>query len=55
MNIPKKPAEKKPKGAKVKESPAAQHGRFLDMAKEVGASTHTQDFDAAFDKVAKPK
>lgn len=41
--------------AKAKESPEAQHGRFVEIAKEVGADTHTKGFDDAFRKVVKPK
>lgn len=41
--------------AKAKESPKDQHGRFVEIAKEVGADTHMQEFDEAFRKVVKPK
>jgi hypothetical protein len=32
-----------------------RHKRFVDMAKEVGASENPKDFDVAFKKVTKPK
>jgi hypothetical protein len=34
---------------------AERHKRFLDMAREVGASDDSKDFDKAFDKVVHPK
>jgi hypothetical protein len=34
---------------------AERHKRFVDMAREVGASEDTKDFDRAFDEVVNPK
>jgi hypothetical protein len=34
---------------------AERHKRFVDMAREVEASSDPKDFDKAFKKVAKPK
>ncbi len=33
---------------------AERHKRFVDMAKEVGASEKPEDFDSAFKNVTKP-
>jgi hypothetical protein len=33
---------------------AERHKRFLDMAREVGASERPEDFEKAFDRVVKP-
>ena len=42
--------------AKPKLSDAERHKRFVDMAREVGASDDPKDFDKAFKKVmASPK
>jgi hypothetical protein len=45
--------------AKAKRKPpltdAQRHKRFVDMAREVGASDDAKAFDKAFKKVAKPK
>jgi len=38
--------------AKSELTDAERHKRFLDMAKEVGASEKVEDFDKAFKKVA---
>ncbi len=34
---------------------AERHKRFVEMAREVGASDNPKDFEAAFKKVARPK
>jgi hypothetical protein len=34
---------------------AERHKRFVEMARQVGASEDAKAFDKAFDKVAKPK
>jgi hypothetical protein len=45
--------------AKTKQKPpltdAEHHKRFVEMAREVGASNDPKAFDKAFKKVAKPK
>jgi hypothetical protein len=45
--------------ARTKQKPpltdAERHKRFVDMAREVGASNDPKAFDKAFKKVAKPK
>lgn len=38
--------------AKPKLTDADRHKRFVDMAKEIGASEDSADFDLAFEKVA---
>jgi hypothetical protein len=43
----------KPKSAKLTD--AERHKRFVEMAREVGASDDPKDFDKAFKKVALPK
>lgn len=48
----------KPKSAaptKHKLTDAERHKRFVETAKEVGASEKPEDFDKAFKKVTKPK
>jgi hypothetical protein len=40
---------------KPKLTDAERHKRFVDMAREVGASDDPGDFDKAFDKVVSPK
>jgi hypothetical protein len=47
--MPRKPAKT------PKLTDAERHKRFLEMAKQVGASDDPKDFDKAFAKVAKPK
>lgn len=42
------------KAVKPKLTDAERHKRFVDMAKEVGASEKPEDFDEAFKVVAKP-
>jgi len=37
-----------------KDTPAAQHKRFLEAAREAGASKDPKDFDKAFKRVASP-
>lgn len=49
-----KTSSSKPKRS-AKLSDAERHKRFVDMAKEVGASEKPEDFDRAFKKVAKTK
>jgi len=44
----------KAKSGKAKLSDAERHKRFLETAKEVGASENPKDFDKAFKKVTKP-
>jgi hypothetical protein len=39
---------------KPKLTDAERHKRFKDMARDVGASEHREDFDKAFDKVVDP-
>jgi hypothetical protein len=39
---------------KMKLTDAERHKRFVEMAEKVKASEDRADFDAAFDKVAKP-
>lgn len=46
-------ASKKPKKPRLTDSD--RHKRFVDMAKEVGASEKPSDFDKVFKKVTKPK
>jgi hypothetical protein len=41
--------------SKPKLTDAERHKRFVDMAREVGASDDAKAFDKAFKKVAKPK
>ncbi|HEY1709617.1 MAG TPA: hypothetical protein VGG10_15220 [Rhizomicrobium sp.] len=48
--MPAKRPKPKPK-KKPKESAAAQHKRFLDVAREVEASDDPKDFDKAFGRV----
>lgn len=43
------------KTRKPKLTDAERHKRFVEMAKEVGASDDPKDFDKAFRKVAKTK
>lgn len=43
------PSRTKP--PKPKESPAEQHKRFVELAKEVEASEKPEDFDKAFKRV----
>ena len=38
-----------------KDTPAKQHKRFLEMAKEIGASKDPKDFDKAFRKITGAK
>jgi hypothetical protein len=40
---------------KPKLTDAERHKRFVDMAREVGASDDPKDFEKAFKTVAKPK
>jgi hypothetical protein len=40
--------------AKARLTDAERHKRFVDMAKEVGASDDPKDFDKAFKKVTPP-
>jgi hypothetical protein len=42
---------KSPRKAKSKLTDAERHKRFVDMAKEVGASEKAADFDRAFKAV----
>jgi hypothetical protein len=42
-------------GAKPKLTDAERHKRFVEMAKQVGASDDPKDFEKAFSKVAKAK
>jgi hypothetical protein len=44
-------AEKQTKNPKLTD--AERHKRFVDMAKEVGASEKPEDFERAFQEVAK--
>lgn len=41
--------------SKPKLTDADRHKRFVDMAKQVGASDDPKDFERAFQKVARPK
>ena len=41
--------------SKPKLTDAERHKRFVEMARQVGASDNPKDFEAAFKKVAKPK
>jgi hypothetical protein len=41
--------------SKHKLTDAERHKRFVEMAKQVGASDNPKDFDKAFKKVASPK
>jgi len=41
--------------AKPKLTDAERHKRFVETAKEVGASEDPRDFDKAFEKLAKVK
>lgn len=50
--MPRKPAV--PKRKVRKDTPAAQHKRFLEMAEEIGASKDPKDFEKAFKRVAQP-
>jgi hypothetical protein len=34
---------------------AERHARFVETAKQVGASERSEDFDRAFEKVAAPR
>jgi hypothetical protein len=43
----------KSKSKKTKLTDADRHKRFVDMAKEVGASDNPKDFDKAFKRVTK--
>lgn len=47
--MPRKPAA--PKRKRRKDTPAAQHKRFLEMAEEIGASKNPKDFERAFKRV----
>jgi hypothetical protein len=40
---------------KPKLTDAERHKRFVEMARQVGASESAEDFDKAFKKVAAPK
>jgi hypothetical protein len=40
--------------SKTKLTDAERHKRFVEMAKQVGASDDAKDFDRAFEKIAKP-
>jgi hypothetical protein len=40
---------------KPKLTDAERHKRFVEMARQVGASEDPKDFDKAFKKVARPK
>jgi hypothetical protein len=51
--MPRKSAA--PKRKRRKDTPAAQHKRFLKMAEEIGASKDPKDFERAFRKVARVK
>ena len=54
--MPPMPRKSKPKSkakAKAKDTPAKQHARFLETAREVGASDDPKDFDKAFKKVSR--
>jgi len=52
----KKPARAKEKPApKPKRTDAERHKCFVDMAHEVGADESPGAFDAAFDKVTRPR
>jgi hypothetical protein len=42
---------KKPVSSDSKLTDAERHKRFVEMAREVGASDNPKDFDAAFKKV----
>ena len=45
-----------PKAArKPKPTDAERHKRFVDMARQVGASDDPKDFDKAFKKIAVPR
>jgi hypothetical protein len=47
---------KSPDGEKPpKLTDAERHARFVETAKQVGASENAKDFDKAFDRVATPK
>lgn len=41
--------------AKPKLTDVERHKRFVEMAREVEASTDAKDFDRAFEKVTRPK
>lgn len=43
------------KSRKPKLTDAERHKRFVEMAREVGASDDPKDFETAFKKVALPK
>jgi hypothetical protein len=43
------------KEPKPKLTDAERYKRFLDAAKEVGASDDLKDFDRAFERIVKPK
>jgi hypothetical protein len=40
--------------SKPKLTDAERHKRFVEMAREVGASSDPKDFDKAFDEVIRP-
>jgi hypothetical protein len=42
-----------PREAKPKPDDPAQSKRFVETAREVGASEHAEDFDKTFDKVVR--
>jgi hypothetical protein len=46
-------AVKKKRKAQAKLTDADRHKRFVDMAREVGASEDPKDFERAFKKVTK--
>jgi hypothetical protein len=48
-----KPKPKKPPINKTKLTDSERQKRFIDMAKEVGASEKADDFDKAFKNVTK--
>jgi hypothetical protein len=48
------PTKSAPKKKKSKDTPAKQYERFLETAREVGASSDAKDFDKAFKRVALP-
>lgn len=49
------PRKSATKSAKHKLTDVERHQRFVEMAREVGASDDPQEFEKAFKKIATPK
>jgi hypothetical protein len=54
MQTRSKKSGPRPEKAGPRLTDAERHKRFVEMAREVGASDDAKDFDKAFKKVAKP-